>query len=124
MFVVDASHSVGAQNWFMVKQWIIDVMSALNIKNTESHVGVVVYSSSATLQIGLDDSYDLATLASKLVKLHHEYSVCFATLHTLYIRLAAWYMYVVLTPVLNFFSKQRRFGKCPTWQELPTHPLV
>ena len=67
MFVVDASHSVGAENWFKVKQWVIDVMSSFNIASAESHVGVVIYSTTVSVEIGLDDSYDVEVLKRKFM---------------------------------------------------------
>ncbi|ELT89949.1 hypothetical protein CAPTEDRAFT_198363 [Capitella teleta] len=62
MFVVDSSYSVGADNWYKVKQWVIDVVSALKVSNSETHVGVTLYSTQVKQGFQLDTSYDPAKL--------------------------------------------------------------
>ena len=66
MFLLDASQSVGEENWYKVKQWVIDVMSSLNVGNSESHIGVIVYSTTVNVAIELDDSYNVETLKGKV----------------------------------------------------------
>jgi len=58
VFVVDSSAKKYAQNWFDLKQFVMDVTSGFNIASNQTHVGVVSYSTRAVKQFHLQQYYD------------------------------------------------------------------
>ena len=44
MFVLDGSSSVGESNFVLVKNWVVDVVQALNFDGDNIQVGVIQYS--------------------------------------------------------------------------------
>ena len=59
LYVLDSSGSVGDLNWFIEKQFTIDVSKALDIGSDETRVGVVSYSTEVSLDLGLGDNNDM-----------------------------------------------------------------
>ena len=47
-FVLDSSASIGERNWWVTKQFAIDVMRGLTISPEDSRMAVVTYSHDAT----------------------------------------------------------------------------
>jgi len=44
VFVLDSSQSIKALQWFIVKQFVMDIIRGLNVNAKQTRVGVVVYS--------------------------------------------------------------------------------
>lgn len=54
IFVLDSSQSVGELNWYVVKQFVIDVISKLTIGPDQTHVGLVIYATDVQAVIPLN----------------------------------------------------------------------
>ena len=50
VFVIDSSTSIGEQDWWKTKQFVIDVSKGLKIGPQESKVAMVTYSSVAEIR--------------------------------------------------------------------------
>ena len=59
VFVFDSSASIGEKNWWVTKQFAIDVAKGLVIDNDETRIGVVTYSRHATTHWDLGGRYTL-----------------------------------------------------------------
>lgn len=66
VFVLDSSQSVGELNWYVVKQFVIDIITKLTIGPDATHVGIVIYASDVHAVIPLDLHMDAATLTGKI----------------------------------------------------------
>ena len=64
VFVLDSSGSVSEKNWYETKQFVIDVVKALNVAADETHVSVISYSTEVRLDFDLDEYFDKAELES------------------------------------------------------------
>lgn len=64
VFVLDSSQSVGEVNWYIIKQFVIDVVSKLTIGKDFSHVGIVDYATDVHVELTLDTTYDAEELKS------------------------------------------------------------
>ena len=69
VFVLDSSHSVSEINWYIIKQFVIDIISKLTIGADMTHVGVVIYASDVHIELGLDDIYDAEELKMQVWQL-------------------------------------------------------
>ena len=47
VFVFDSSASIGERNWWVTKQFAIDIVKGLVVDEEESRIGAVIYSQSA-----------------------------------------------------------------------------
>ena len=54
VFVLDSSGSLGKDNFGRVKQFVINIVNALDIGENLTHVGVITYSNYPTRRIKLD----------------------------------------------------------------------
>ena len=66
IFVLDASGSVGSQNFNSLLNFVADLTSDLKVSPSETHVGVIQYSSSAQLLIELGSISDPVQLEDEI----------------------------------------------------------
>jgi len=67
-FLLDSSASIGERNWWMTKQFAIDVSKGLAVGPGKIHIGAVSFSRRGEVQWGVDDSraFDPALLETSL----------------------------------------------------------
>ncbi|KAI0232634.1 hypothetical protein LSAT2_017058, partial [Lamellibrachia satsuma] len=53
IFVLDSSGSIGFMNWFVVKQFVIDVVKGLKVRDDQTRIGIVSYSTMVRTDITL-----------------------------------------------------------------------
>ncbi|KAK2183576.1 hypothetical protein NP493_304g03007 [Ridgeia piscesae] len=75
IFVLDSSGSIGVYNWFVTKQFVIDVILGMNANMNMTRVGVVVYSTTTCREIELG-AYTTDTLEKAVCDQTHCWSVC------------------------------------------------
>ena len=71
VFVIDGSGSIeqaGAGNFKKIKDFIKDIVNGFNIGFDKTHVGAVIFSSSASVRFGLDDYYSKSGINSAIDK--------------------------------------------------------
>ena len=49
-FILDSSNSIGDRNWWIAKQFTIDVMKGLQVEEQSSRVAAVTFSNQATTE--------------------------------------------------------------------------
>ena len=59
VFIFDSSASIGEKNWWVTKQFAIDVVKGLVIKYGETRIGAITYSRDATTHWDLGGRCDL-----------------------------------------------------------------
>lgn len=64
VFVLDSSGSLGEREWYETKQFVIDIIKALDVSFDETRVSVISYSTGVSLEFDLDEHFDVATLES------------------------------------------------------------
>ncbi|KAK2161998.1 hypothetical protein NP493_1548g00037 [Ridgeia piscesae] len=66
VFILDSSHSIGSQNWFVVKQFVMDVIHGLKISADQTRVGVVSFATMTVNNFHLQEYYDVDEMAEKI----------------------------------------------------------
>ena len=66
MFVLDSSGSIGAPNFQLIKEFVANIATDLDIGPDNSQVGVIVFSSSAAVQFSLNTYSDKNLLLSAI----------------------------------------------------------
>lgn len=65
VFVLDSSQSVGELNWYVIKQFVTDIVSKLTIGEDFSHVGLVIYATDVQIKMTLGNKQDSKKLLSE-----------------------------------------------------------
>ena len=69
VFVLDSSASVGALNWSVTLQFVIDVMKGLKISSSGTHVSVVIYSMVVETCFGLTKYFSMDDIEPVVISL-------------------------------------------------------
>ena len=72
VFVIDSSGSIvraGFGNFQKIKDFVKDIVNGFNIGFDKTHVGAVIFSSSASVRFGLDDYYSKSGINSAIDKI-------------------------------------------------------
>ena len=65
VFIIESSDSipdVGSQNWDFIIEFVVQVIEGYNVGESATRFGLVMFSSSGTVEIYLDDYFDKASL--------------------------------------------------------------
>ncbi|KAK2186747.1 hypothetical protein NP493_190g03002 [Ridgeia piscesae] len=66
MFVLDSSGSIGYMKWFVAKQFVIDVVKGLKIREDQTRIGVISFSTTVRTDISLGEITDTDELINKV----------------------------------------------------------
>ena len=66
VFILDSSVTVGKLNWFVIKQFVTDIIRGLKIIDDQTRVGVVTFSSMAVTNFHLQQYDDVDEIAQKI----------------------------------------------------------
>ena len=58
IFVIDSSACVGFLNWYMIKQFVMDIVQGLNVAEGQTRIGVVSFSTMVRTDVFLGEYYD------------------------------------------------------------------
>jgi len=66
VFILDSSLTVKKLNWFVIKQFVTDIIRGLKIIDDQTRVGVVTFSTTAVTNFHLQQYYDVDEIAKKI----------------------------------------------------------
>ena len=69
VFIIDSSFSIGELNWFITKQYVIDIIHGFKISSDQTRVGVVSFSTIVVANFHLQQYYDVDVMADKIWEL-------------------------------------------------------
>ena len=69
VFVLDSSASIGSHNWFVVKQFVMDVVRGLKISEAQTRVGVVSFSTMTVTNFHLEEYFDADDMSAAIWEL-------------------------------------------------------
>ena len=71
MIVLDASGSIGGQNFESVREYVLQYVDSLTIGPNDNRVGVITFSGSARLEFGLGAYNNRASLKQAVRNIHY-----------------------------------------------------
>ena len=69
VFIMDSSASVGLLNWFIMKQFVMDIIRGFNIGRSKIRVGVVHYGTLVVTDFHLKQYYNADEMVEKVWKI-------------------------------------------------------
>ena len=66
VFILDSSVSVKKLNWYVIKQFVTDIIRGLKIIDDQTRVGIVSFSTTAVTNFHLQQYYDVDEMAKKI----------------------------------------------------------
>ena len=66
VFIIDSSASVGKLNWYVTKQFLIDIIRRFKINDRQTRFGVVSYATKAVANFQLRKYDDVDEMAKKI----------------------------------------------------------
>ena len=66
VFILDSSSSVAKLDWYVIKQFVTDIIRGLKIIDDQTRVGVVSFSTTAVTNFHLKQYYDVDEMAKKI----------------------------------------------------------
>jgi len=66
VFIIDSSSSIGEPNWFITKQFVIDIIRGMKISADQTRVGVISFSTQVFVNFHLQEYYDVDVMADKV----------------------------------------------------------
>lgn len=68
---MDASGSIRKGEFVLLQSFVKDTIEFLTVSESQTHIGVIAYSSDATLELKFDDSYNKIEVQQKVDQVTH-----------------------------------------------------